>query len=323
MGTVNGERAKILFDDCAMINFASTKLIERLKIKTIASTENARMPDGKLHPLTSTATPVRLKVGRYQENLHLAVCPLTEYDIILGKKWHEDFDVQKNYRKNKVTFRKGGKPISICATLDKSKTLISKQKLAKILKRGQPAFAIFLRPNEVSAALEMNFTDVQHSTEDPRMKKLILEFKDVFADDLPKGLPPEGKQRFKIDLVNDAAPHKKGIYRLSEAECEELLRQIRDLLDKGFIQASTSPWGAPVLFAVKKDGGFRLCIDYRALNKQTIKNCYPLPRIDDIFDNLRSAKIFSTLDLRSGYHQIRMDPESIPLTAFRTRYGLF
>lgn len=281
------------------------------------------MPDGTLHALTSTAEPVNLKICRCKEKLHLAVCPLSEYDIILGKKWHEDFEVQKNYRKNEVTFRKGIKPISICATLDQSKTLISKHKLAKHFRRGQSAYAIFLRPSNSSEALEINYTDVQPSSDDPRLRMLLAEFLDVFPDDLPTGLPPERKQRFKIDLEDDAEPHKKGIYRLSDSECEELLRQIRDLLDKGFIQPSTSPWGAPVLFAANEDGGLRLCIDYRALNKQTIKNCYPLPRIDNIFDNLRSAKVFTTLDLRSGYHQIRMEPESIPLTAFRTRDGLF
>jgi hypothetical protein len=98
---------------------------------------------------------------------------------------------------------------------------------------------------------------------------------------------------------------------------------LHDLLEKGFIQPSTSPWGAPIIFVNKKDGGFRLCVDYRALNKVTIKKSYPLPRIDDIFDQLTSAKFFTKIDLLSGYHQIRLDKDAIPKTAFRTRYGLF
>lgn len=106
-------------------------------------------------------------------------------------------------------------------------------------------------------------------------------------------------------------------------ESQELLRHIRDLTDKGFIQQSTSPWGAPVLFSLEKDGGLRLCIDYRTLNKQTVRNSYALLRIDDIFDNLRKASIFTSLDLRSGYLQIRIEPNSVPLTAFRAKVGRF
>jgi hypothetical protein len=112
----------------------------------------------------------------------------------------------------------------------------------------------------------------------------------------------------------------KSLYRLSSNKTEE---QLHDLLEKGFIQPSTRPWGAHILFVNKKDGGFRLCIDYRALNKVTIKNGYPLPRSCDKFDQLTSAKFFTKIDLRLGYHQIRLDKDAIPKTAFRTRYGLY
>jgi hypothetical protein len=136
-------------------------------------------------------------------------------------------------------------------------------------------------------------------------------------------LPPQRSHDFKIELQPDTAPIKKGLYRLSAKETEELKKQLHDLLEKGFIQPSTSTWGAPILFVNKKDVGFRLCVDYRDLNKVTIKNSYPLPRIDDIFYQLTSAKFFTKIDLRSGYHQTRLYKDSIPKTAFRTRYGLF
>jgi len=113
------------------------------------------------------------------------------------------------------------------------------------------------------------------------------------------------------------------MYRLFESELAELKSQIAGLIQKGFIQSSSSPWGSSVIFAAKKDGGWRLCIDYRALNKATIKNAYPLPRKDDIFDQLRHSKYFTKIDLRSGYHQIRLDTASRPLTAFRTKYGFY
>ena len=108
---------------------------------------------------------------------------------------------------------------------------------------------------------------------------------------------------------------------MAPIEMKELKKQLDELLEKGFIRPSASPWGAPVLFVKKKDGTFRLCIDYRELNKVTIKNKYPLPRIDDLLDQLKGAKVFSKIDLRSGYHQLKVREEDIPKTAFRTRYG--
>ncbi|KAL4032611.1 hypothetical protein IC575_005691 [Cucumis melo] len=108
---------------------------------------------------------------------------------------------------------------------------------------------------------------------------------------------------------------------MAPAELKELKVQLQELLDKGFIRPSVSPWGAPVLFVKKKDGSMRLCIDYRELNKVTVKNRYPLPRIEDLFDQLQGATVFSKIDLRSGYHQLRIRDGDIPKTAFRSRYG--
>ena len=112
-------------------------------------------------------------------------------------------------------------------------------------------------------------------------------------------------------------------HRMAPVELQELRVQLQELLDKGFIRPSTSPWGAPVLVAKKKDKTLRLCIDYRQLNRVMIKNRYPLPRIDDLFDQLRGARVYSKIDLRTGYHQLRVRETDIPNTAFRTRYGHF
>ncbi|GJZ48783.1 putative reverse transcriptase domain-containing protein [Tanacetum coccineum] len=126
---------------------------------------------------------------------------------------------------------------------------------------------------------------------------------------------------FQIDLVPGAAPVARAPYRLAPSEMKELSEQRKELSDKGFIRPSSSPWGAPVLFVKKKDGLFRMCIDYRELNKLTVKNHYPLPRIDDLFDQLQGSSVYSKIDLRSGYHQLRVQEEYISKTAFRTRYG--
>jgi hypothetical protein len=152
--------------------------------------------------------------------------------------------------------------------------------------------------------------------------KVVSEFPDVFPKDLPC-MPPERKVEFAIELLPRTAPIFKRAYRVSGPELVELKKQINELSEKGYIRPSTSPWAAPVLFVEKKDDTRRMCIDYRALDEVTIKNKYPLPRIEDLFDQLRGTSVFSKIDLRSGYHQLRIRPSDIPKTAFITKYGLY
>ncbi|GJY09818.1 putative reverse transcriptase domain-containing protein [Tanacetum coccineum] len=151
---------------------------------------------------------------------------------------------------------------------------------------------------------------------------VICEFPDVFPEDLP-GLPPSRQVEFKIELVPGAATVAHAPYQLAPSEMKELARQLQELSDKGFIRPSSSPWGAPVLFVKKKGGSFHMCIDYRELNKLTIKkSLYYSIRIDDLFDQLpRSSRCHSKIDLRSGHHQLRVREKVIPIMTFRTRYG--
>jgi len=160
----------------------------------------------------------------------------------------------------------------------------------------------------------------QEGKHQPEDVPIVKEFLDVFPEELP-GLPPDREIAFEIELLPGTAPISKAPYRMAPAELKELRVQLQEMLDKGFIRPSFSPWGAPVLFVKKKDGTLRMCIDYRELNKVTIKNKYPLPRIDDLFDQLKGATTFSKIDLRSGYHQLKIREEDIPRTTFRTRYG--
>ena len=152
--------------------------------------------------------------------------------------------------------------------------------------------------------------------------RVVSEYPDVFPDELP-GMTPERDIEFPIDLLPGTAPIAKIPYRMSVSELEELKKQLKELLDKQFIHPSSSPWGAPMIFVEKKDGTQRMCVDYRALNEVTIKNKYPLPRIEDLFDQLKGARVFSKIDLRSGYHQLRIRPSDIAKTAFTTRYGIY
>ncbi|KAJ9523734.1 hypothetical protein QJQ45_020170 [Haematococcus lacustris] len=152
---------------------------------------------------------------------------------------------------------------------------------------------------------------------------VLKDFALVFPEDLPAGLPPERAVDHRIDLEPNKRPPVRSTYAMSTCELAELKKQITEMQEKGFIRPSTSPYASGVLFVRKKDGTFRMCIDYRPLNRITIKNKYPLPRVDNLLDRLHGATIFSKIDLRQGYHQIRIAPEDIPKTAFRTRYGHF
>ncbi|KAL5570666.1 hypothetical protein UlMin_027241 [Ulmus minor] len=188
------------------------------------------------------------------------------------------------------------------------KVMISSMRAKKLLTSGCMGYLATIVDKSVKA--KGNVEDVP----------IVRDFVDVFPEELP-GLPPDREIQFEIELLPGTAPISKAPYRMAPAELKELQAQLQDLLDKRFIRPSHSPWGAPVLFVKKKDGTLRMCIDYRELNKVTVKNRYPLPRIDDLFDQLKGATIFSKIDLRSGYHQLKIKEEDVPKSAFRTRYG--
>ncbi|GJW32607.1 putative reverse transcriptase domain-containing protein [Tanacetum coccineum] len=189
--------------------------------------------------------------------------------------------------------------------------IISCTKTQKYLLEGCPIFLA-----------QVTMKEAEDKSKEKQLEEvpIVQDFPEVFPEDLP-GIPPTRQVEFQIDLIPGAAPVARAPYRLAPSEMKELSDQLKELSDKGFIRPSSSPWGAPVLFVKKKDGSFRMCIDYRELNKLTVKNRYPLPRIDDLFDQLQGSSIYSKIDLRSGYHQLRVREEDIPKTAFRTRYG--
>ncbi|KAJ9527530.1 hypothetical protein QJQ45_025738, partial [Haematococcus lacustris] len=152
---------------------------------------------------------------------------------------------------------------------------------------------------------------------------ITQKFADVFPADLPAGLPPQRAVDHRIEVEPGKRPPTRSTYNMSTSELAELKAQITEMQEKGFIRPSTSPYAAGVLFVRKKDGTFRMCVDYRPLNRITIKNKYPLPRVENMLDRLHGATVFSKIDLRQGYHQIRIAPEDIPKTTFNTRYGHF
>nr|GEV33891.1 putative reverse transcriptase domain-containing protein [Tanacetum cinerariifolium] len=164
--------------------------------------------------------------------------------------------------------------------------------------------------------------ETEDKSKEKRLKDvpIVQDFPEVFPEDLP-GLLLTRQVKFQIDLILGVAPVARAPYLLAPFEMKELSDQLKELSDKGFIRPISSPWGAPVLLVKKKDGSFRMCIDYRELNKLMVKNRYPLPSIDDLFDQLQGSSVYSKIDLRSSYHQLRVREEDIPKTAFKTRYG--
>ena len=216
---------------------------------------------------------------------------------------------------------------------------ISAHEVRKSMKKGEQFFLLFVRKKKQGNSSDIELTNLNsHSSTtatttsntntdtspDQLSANILHDYCDVFPEDLPKDLPPKRFIEHKIKLEPGSTPTFRNHHRLSPQDMDELKIHLKDLLDHGFIRESHSPYGAPILFAKKAgDTKRRLCIDYRDLNRITIKDRYPLPRVDELIDRLFGAKYFTKLDLRSGYHQVRVAEEDIQKTAFNTRYGQF
>ena len=211
-----------------------------------------------------------------------------------------------------------GTPLSMCTSMQKDECragMIEKRKweIKKVTGPKKSFLSFQKREDEILNRVEPDLRG--------KLKEIVDEYKDVFREKLPKGRPPERDVEDSIETLLGSEPPNRPPYRLGPAEQDELEAQIKDLVAQGFIRPSVSPYSAPVLFVPKKDGRWRMCIDYRALNKQTVKDRFSLPRIDDLIDRLGQARVFSKLDLASGYHQIAMREDSVHRTAFRTQFG--
>ena len=227
--------------------------------------------------------------------------------MILGMDWLTSYSAQIYCKAKRVALKSPeGRTVTFKGP-KQSKKFLTILQAKKLLRRGCEAYLAHVMDNQKEVC---NLEGVL----------VVNEFPDVFPDELP-GLPPNKEIEFAIELAPETEPISKAPYCMALVEMKKLANQMQDILDKGIIRPSVSSWGAPVLFVMKKDGSMRLCIDYWELNKLTIKNKYPLPRIDDLFDQLKGAVYFSKIDLRSGYHQLKIKPEDISKIAFRTRYG--
>ncbi|GJX65067.1 putative reverse transcriptase domain-containing protein [Tanacetum coccineum] len=307
---LNNRYATALFDSGADKSFVSTNFstlidIEPVELDTCYEVELA---DGKVVSINNVLIGCTLNLLNRSFPIDLMVIELGSFDIIIGMDWLSRYDAAILCGEKKVRIPLEGKTLVIEGDRNNSRLkIVSCIKAQKYIEKGCELFLAQVTEQE---SKEKRLEDVP----------VIRDFPEVFPEELP-GLPPPRQVEFRIDLIPGAAPVARAPYRLAPSEMKELSKQLQELSEKGFIRPSSSPWGAPVLFVKKKDGSFRMCIDYRELNKLTIKNRYPLPRIDDLFDQLQGSSVYSKIDLRSGYHQLRIREEDIPITAFRTRYG--
>ncbi|XP_042396513.1 uncharacterized protein LOC121986624 [Zingiber officinale] len=267
------------------------------------------LPSGEVLSISLEVKGCPLDFNGQTIMVDLQVLEMVEFDIILGMDWLAMNHATVDCRARVVTFRPPGLPSwSFIGTGGDGISVISAMQARRLLSQGCQGYLLSMVKADTDALPRLS--DVP----------IVREFSDVFPDELP-GLPPKRQVEFTIELVPGTAPVSKTPYRMAPKELEELKVQLQELLDRGFIRPRVSPWEAPVLFIKKKDGSLRLCIDYRQLNAVTIKNKYPLPRIEDLFDQLKDTCVYSKIDLRSGYHQLRVGDADIPKTAFRTRYG--
>ncbi|MCO5603226.1 hypothetical protein L7F22_057373 [Adiantum nelumboides] len=200
--------------------------------------------------------------------------------------------------------------------------LVNDQAFDQSIKSSISVYMIFVKDslNGVNEA-QVNESGMQ---EDLELSNFLNQFQDVFIDDIPGELPPKrGDDDLMIELIPGSSPPNKPPYRVSQAQQEEIMRQVNELVEKGMVRPSSSPFCSPVLLVQKKDGTYRMCVDYRALNRITIKNRFPVPGVEDLFDKLQGSTYFSRIDIKSGYHQIRIVDEDIVKTAFRTTFGLY
>jgi hypothetical protein len=295
MFLVNDTSAVVLFDSRALHSFISTTYVEKhnlplalLKCQMIVSSPEGDMPARQLCP------KVNLKIRGVNFVTNLIVLESKGIDVILGMDWLSKHKVLIDYAKKSI----------------------------KLTTPEEKEIEFVVEPVVTAKSVANRATVNQLKASQGSEVPMINEFPNVFLEELP-GMPPDWDIAFVIELKPGTTPIYKTPYRMATLELIKLNEHIKELLEKGFIHPSSSPWGAPVIFVPKKDGTQRLCVDYHALNEVTIKNKYPLPRIDDLFIQLCGACVFSKINLRLGYHQLEIWECDIPKTAFVLRYGLY
>ena len=349
-GVVQERSIRIIIDGGSCNNLASSDLVEKLSLQTRPHPHPYHIQwlnqGGKLKVTRSVR--VHFSMGSYSDYTDCDVVPMEACSLLLGRPWQYDTDCLHHGRTNHYSLLFKGKKIILHPMTPEQIVKDDIARATKALKQCQqqpaPSKEIKLHA-PVLLATRADFDElhvanmpcyalvcshVLVSLDDapsldipPAVTKLLQDFAEVFPKDLPPGLPPIRGIEHQIDLIPGAQLPNRAPYRTNPDETKEIQRQVQALLDKGYIRESLSPCSVPVLLVPKKDGTWRMCVDCRAINNITIRYRYPIPRLDDMLDELSGAVIFSKVDLRSGYHQIRMKLGDEWKTAFKTKFGLY
>jgi hypothetical protein len=285
-GTLNHINVKILFDSGATDSFISPSALEKSGLAAYEHDDfkQVEMASGEKQAVGPSIDNCIVDLGVCTTRLKVYVTALGAYDLIIGMDWLAAHRALVDcFAKRVLCVDDEGRPVEIQGVQRKvSLRFISTMKVKRCLRQGCRLYVVEAVNERKGPSLDQY--------------PVLSEFKDVFPNELP-GLPPERELDFTIELKPGAEPISKTLYRMTAPELCELQMQLKELLDLGLIRPSVSPWGAPVIFVKKKDGSLRLCIDYRDLNRATVKNRYPMPRIDDLFDQMKGAAVFSKIDL--------------------------
>ena len=321
-GTVRGRSCRVLIDSGASDVFVRRAWVTQNRIPMVTGDPfRIMMANGATNKTTQRLRGEALTLGSMEVTLDGIVTDLDEkFDIILGQPWLTRENPDIDWAARVVKDRTSGRLLAACEeyTVPVSVRLLDATTMAKSLRK-EPLEVFVVGIRKVLDDIHDLKSD-QNEQWTNQLREHLEDFADIIAE--PQGLPPEREWDVSINLESDIPP-KERTYRMSPAELREVKSQIEELLSKGWIQPSKSPYGAPILFVRKKDGSLRMCVDYRKLNDITKKDRTPLPRIDELLDSLYGANVFSTLDLYKGYHQVRVRERDIQKTAFRTAYGLY
>ncbi|XP_010525370.1 PREDICTED: uncharacterized protein LOC104803186 [Tarenaya hassleriana] len=304
--TVQGKVCGLIIDSGSCTNVASAYVVKKLRLESEKHPHPYKLQwlnnQGEIR--VSERVKIPFSIGRYHDEVVCDVVPMQAEHMMLGRPWQFDREVMHDGRANQYSLIHNKKKVVLALSLHLKSTRYS----CNLRKKPSPR-KITLR------------TDFSH--ESPAISRLLDQFRDVFPEDIPAGLPPIHGIEHQIDLVPGASLPNRPAYRMNPEKTKELEKQIRELLGKGYIRESLSPCAVPVLLVPKKNGTWRMCVDYRAINNITVKYRHPILRLDDMLDELSGATIFSKIDLKSGYHQVLMKEGDEWKTAFKTKQGLY
>ncbi|KAJ9513536.1 hypothetical protein QJQ45_006147 [Haematococcus lacustris] len=343
-GTFSGHRARFLLDSGATGNIVSSRFLQQAGLRMAGKAAPGRLllpgPSPSYLP-TYELSHCTVHLSTYHDRVPFVMADISnaDYDVVLGKPWLTAKNPDIDWPLERITLRHAGAVHTLAAPPSpapnpSASQLLSPARFRKAARKDAVFVAVLTDsspPLSPSPAVPSSHTSTSTSPPPdqpqwppslpPSATALLSEHIEVFPKELPSVHDLPHRSVDHVIQLESGTPPNRPVYRMSQEELDELKRQLDELLAKGYIRPSTSPFGSAVLFVRKKDGSLRLCVDYRALNQLTIKNRYPLPRIDDLLDQLAGARVFSKIDLKSGYHQIRVAEADIHKTTFRTRYG--